>query len=197
MASDRVDIISRKTLFEGWNRIVEYVFRYHDSKGRDIERSWEVSERPEAAAVLVFDRDLGRFVLVRQFRVPVYAMGEGDGFFLETAAGLIDKGETPDEAAIREAREETGYAVETLIPAYRIVSAPGLMTEKIHCYTAIVDASMRVAEGGGLADEHEDIELVTLSLEEAMDMVATGAISDAKTVVMLQWAAMNRQVFGL
>ena len=197
MASDRVDIISRKTLFEGWNRIVEYVFRYHDSKGRDIERSWEVSERPEAAAVLVFDRDLGRFVLVRQFRVPVYAMGEGDGFFLETAAGLIDKGETPDEAAIREAREETGYAVETLIPAYRIVSAPGLMTEKIYCYGAIVDASMRVAEGGGLADEHEDIELVTLSLEEAMDMVATGAISDAKTVVMLQWAAMNRQVFGL
>lgn len=196
MTSDRVEIIRKNKLFEGWSRVVEYVFRYRDGAGRVSERSWEVCERPEASAVLVFDRDAGKFVLVRQFRVPVYAMGEGDGFFLEAAAGLIDEGETPEKAAMREAREETGYAVDTLIPVRAIITAPGLLTEKVHCYAAIVEASMRVGDGGGLDDEHEDIELVSLSPDEAMAMVETGAISDAKTVVLLQWAAMNRGVFG-
>lgn len=196
MTSDRVDIIRKNKLYEGWSRVVEYVFRYRDGAGRESERSWEVCERPEASAVLVFDRDAGKFVLVRQFRVPVFAMGEGDGFFLEAAAGLIDDGETPEQAAMREAREETGYAVDALIPVRAIITAPGLLTEKVHCYAAIVDASMRVGDGGGLDDEHEDIELVSLSPQEAMAMVETGAISDAKTVVLLQWAAMNRGVFG-
>ena len=99
--------------------------------------------------------------------------------------------------AIREAREETGYHVEELLPLRSIISAPGLMTEKVHCYAAIVDETMRVGSGGGLDEEHEDIELVFLSFDEAMAMVENGALSDAKTVVMLQWAALNRHVFGL
>ena len=75
MTTDRARILQKNVLFEGWSRIVEYVFHYRDSKGRESDRSWEVCERPEAASVLVYDRDLGSFVLVRQFRVPVFAMG--------------------------------------------------------------------------------------------------------------------------
>ncbi|WP_180897450.1 NUDIX domain-containing protein [Martelella soudanensis] len=197
MTTNRVKILEKNTLFEGWSRIVEYVFRYRDSKGSESERSWEVCERPEAACVLVYDRDLGKFVLVRQFRVPVYAMGGRDGFLLELAAGLIDDGETPEEAAIREAREETGYAVGDLVPVTAMISAPGILTEIVHCFAAVADSSMRVDDGGGLSDEHEDIEIVTLTLDEAMAMVTSGDISDAKTIIMLQWAAMNRSVFGL
>ncbi|MGV0910179.1 NUDIX domain-containing protein [Martelella sp. FOR1707] len=197
MTTDRARILQKNVLFEGWSRIVEYVFHYRDSKGRDSDRSWEVCERPEAASVLVYDRDLGRFVLVRQFRVPVFALGGRDGFLLEAAAGLVDDGETPREAAIREAREETGYAVGELIPVSAMIPAPGILTEVVHCFAAIADGSMRVEDGGGLADEHEDIEIVTLTLDEAMAMVTSGEISDAKTIIMLQWAAMNRQIFGL
>ncbi len=194
---DRVAITEKQTLHDGWSRLVDYKFTYTFGDGKTVERSWEVCERPAASSVLVFDRDSRKFVLVRQFRVPVYAMGEGSGFFLEAAAGLIDDGETPEQAAIREAREETGYAVETLIPLRAIISAPGLMTEKVHCYAAVVDAAMRVDSGGGLDEEHEDIELVFLTFGEAMGMVESGEISDAKTVVMLQWAALNRSVFGI
>lgn len=197
MTKDRARILQKNVLFEGWSRIVEYVFHYRDSKGRDSDRSWEVCERPEAASVLVYDRDLGRFVLVRQFRVPVFALGGRDGFLLEAAAGLVDDGETPREAAIREAREETGYAVGELIPVSAMIPAPGILTEVVHCFAAIADSSMRVDDGGGLADEHEDIEIVTLTFDEAMAMVTSGEISDAKTIIMLQWAAMNRSVFGL
>lgn len=196
MTTVRARILQKNVLFEGWSRIVEYVFHYRDSKGRESDRSWEVCERPEAASVLVYDRDLGRFVLVRQFRVPVFAMGGRDGFLLEAAAGLIDEGETPEQAAIREAREETGYAVGALIPISAMISAPGILTEVVHCFAAIADSSMRIEDGGGLADEHEDIEIVTLTLDEAMAMVTSGEISDAKTIIMLQWAAMNRSVFG-
>jgi nudix-type nucleoside diphosphatase (YffH/AdpP family) len=197
MTTDRARILKKTVLFEGWSRIVEYVFSYRDSKGRESERSWEVCERPEAATVLVYDRDLGKLVLVRQFRVPVYAMGGRDGFLLEAAAGLIDEGESPEQAAIREAREETGYAIGELIPVSAMISAPGILTEVVHCFAAVADGSMRIGDGGGLDDEHEDIEIVTLTLDEAMAMVASGEISDAKTIIMLQWAAMNRPVFGL
>ncbi|MBB4121690.1 NUDIX domain-containing protein [Martelella radicis] len=189
--------LSRTTLSDGWCRLVEYAFDYHFADGRVVERSWEVCERPEATSVLVFDRSSRKFVLVRQFRVPVYAMGEGDGFFLETAAGLIDDGESPEETAIREVCEETGYHVEELLPIRAIIAAPGLMTEKIHCYAAIVDEGMRIGAGGGLDEEHEEIQVVHLAFDEAMAMVDSGEISDAKTIVMLQWAALNRDVFGL
>lgn len=196
MSTDRVSILNTKTLYKGWSTLVEYVFRYRAADGSETERSWEVCMRPEASAVLVYDRDLGKFVLVRQFRVPVYAAGLGEGFLIEAAAGLIDAGETPEQAAIREAGEETGYRIETLIPVSAVVSAPGLMTERVHCYFAIADESMRIGDGGGLADEHEDIELVAFTLDEAMAMVASGKIADAKTVVLLQWAALNRDTYG-
>nr|WP_272211089.1 NUDIX hydrolase [Marinicella sp. W31]MDC2876972.1 NUDIX hydrolase [Marinicella sp. W31] len=195
--SDRISMTGKTVLHDGWSRLVDYSFSYTFSDGKVVARNWEVCERPAASSVLVFDRDARKFVLVRQFRVPVYAMGEGDGFFLEAAAGLIDEGETPEQAAIREAREETGYNVEKLIPVRAIVPAPGLMTEKVHCYAAVVDGAMRVGSGGGLDAEHEDIELVFLTFDAAMAMVESGDISDAKTVVMLQWAALNRRVFGL
>lgn len=195
--SDRVSVRAKNMKYEGWSRIVEYDFSYRTGNGDVIERSWEVCERPNASAVLVFDRDKGKFIFVRQLRVPVYAMGEGDGFLIEAAAGLIDKGETPEQAARREAREETGYDVHDIRLVSGMLSAPGLMTEKVFCYVAVAGSSMRVTEGGGLAAEHEDIELLELTFDEATAMVETGEICDAKTVILIQWAALNRSFFGL
>lgn len=192
---NQISMISKDVLYQGWSRIVDYRFTYQRGDGTVSERSWEVCERPEASAVLVYNRDLGKLIFVRQFRPPVYAMKHGDGFFLEIAAGLIDEGETPDVAARREVREETGYAVGKLEPITAMISAPGLMTEKVHCFAAIVDGTMHVDDGGGLAEENEDIELVELSLDEASAMIQSGEISDAKTVIAVQWALLNPAFF--
>ncbi|TPW29729.1 NUDIX hydrolase [Martelella alba] len=195
--SDRVSILETKQIYSGWTTLNAYRFSYAKANGEAYEVTWEVCMRPEAAAVLVFDRDLGKFVFVRQFRMPAYLSMDGDGFMLEVAAGLIDDGEVPLKAAQREVLEETGFRVEALHHVLTTLTAPGLMTEHIHCYATIVDAGMRVAEGGGLDEENEDLEIVTIGFDEAIAMVVSGEIVDAKTVILLQWAAMNRSFFGL
>ncbi|WP_176083224.1 NUDIX hydrolase [Martelella sp. HB161492] len=193
--SDRVTILETTQIYSGWTTLNAYRFSYLKADGGTYELTWEVCIRPEAAAVLVFDRDLGKFVFVRQFRIPVYLSTEGAGFLLEVAAGLIDKGEVPVEAARREVMEETGYRVDDLRHVVTTITAPGVMTEHIHCYVAIVDSSMRVAEGGGLDDENEDLEIVTFGFDEAIAMIESGEITDAKTVILLQWAQLNRSFF--
>lgn len=138
-------------------------------------------QRQEASAVLLLDVELNTVILTRQFRYPVSAHTDED--ILEIAAGKIDDGETPEQAAIREVEEETGYKITAddlrfLLTCY---ASPGYSTEIFHIYVALISNATKVSNGGGLADEHEQIELVELSLSDFRQRIRNGSIKDAKT----------------
>lgn len=139
--------------------------------------------RPDAVALLVFNKDTNKIILVKQFRYPI-ANREPENI-LEVVAGKIDGGESPKAAAIRELEEEIGYSIkeEMLSNSLEMFASPGYSTEKIHIFLAIVDNSNKTSDGGGVAGEHENIEIVEIDLNEFMSKIRSNEIKDAKTII--------------
>ncbi|PZU87092.1 MAG: ADP-ribose pyrophosphatase [Shinella sp.] len=186
----RIDIVSDETVWKGWSTLRRVVFDY-GRDGKQARLQWEVFDRGEAVAVLLYDPRRDVVVLVRQFRLPVYFQGETP-FVLEAPAGSMERGEDPEGTLIREVLEETGFEIRQPRKLFSAYMSPGAITEKIHFFYAEVSEGDRVAAGGGLDEEHEDLELYELSLNEALAMIESGEIFDAKTIMLLQWAALNR-----
>ena len=128
-------------------------------------------------------------VLARQFRLPAYVIGHDD-LMIEAAAGMLDDA-SPEQRIRAEAEEEIGYRLHDVKKAFAAFMSPGAVTEKIHCFVAEYDPSMRIGSGGGLVDEGEDIEVLELPIDQALAMIADGRIVDAKTIMLLQYAALN------
>ncbi|MCB0223274.1 MAG: NUDIX hydrolase, partial [Anaerolineae bacterium] len=118
---------------------------------------------------------------------PTYANGQGPGWIVEVMAGMLNPGEDPQQAIRREIMEEAGYQVNELTPIATFYPSPGGSSECLFLYYAEVDNRHKIASGGGLAVEHEDIEIVEYSLPEAWQALAAGQIVDAKTLIALMW----------
>ena len=177
-------IVDETLLADDWARLVKYTVVYRRRDGRHETIIRQVYDRGDGAAVIPYDPERGTVLLVRQFRMPVF-LHDQDGQLIEACAGKLD--DLDPEAAIRaELEEELGYAVKDLKPAFEMYMSPGSVGERLTLYTAEYTARDRVAEGGGREDEAEDIEVLEMRLEEAMAMVASGKIRDAKTVILLQ-----------
>jgi GDP-mannose pyrophosphatase NudK len=149
----------------------------------------ETYDRGPAAAILLHNPACGKVILVRQFRFPVYAEGK-QGWLLEVCAGLLD-GDAPETCARREAEEESGYRVKTIRHAFDTEMSPGSVIETISCFVGTYGEDSRVSTGGGLEAEGEDIEVIELPLTEALAMIDDGMITDAKTILLLQWLALH------
>ena len=188
--NDRVKIVSDTTLSQGWTRLSDYQLDYTDRNGETQRIKREVFHRTPAACILLHDRERDIVVLVKQFRLPAHLIGE-PSFMIEVPAGLLD-GEDAEDAIRREAMEETGYRIRDVRFVFKALTSPGSVTEVIHFFHASIDLSDRINEGGGLADEHEDIEVLELPLDKVVTMIADGEIIDAKTIMLLQWAVLNR-----
>lgn len=104
----------------------------------------------------------------------------------------MERGEDPGETVVREAEEETGFHIRQVARLFSAYMSPGAVTEKIHFFYAEISEADKVSDGGGLEEEHEDIELVDMPFESALAMIESGEIFDAKTIMLLQWAALNR-----
>ena len=140
--------------------------------------------------ILLFNRRAQTVILTRQFRFPVFVNGH-DGMLIEAAAGLLDN--ASPEARIRaEAEEETGYFVQSVEKVFEAYMSPGSVTEKLHFFVGEYQAGDRVNEGGGVAAEGEDLEVLELPLAQALQAVHQGTIVDAKTIMLLQFVALNR-----
>ena len=172
-----------------------HVLRRTTLERRRPDGSWtteqrETYDRGNGATLLLYDADRRTVLLSRQFRFPVYVNGHPDGMLLETAAGLLDD-ESPEDAVRREVEEELGVTVGEVQHVFDVFMSPGSVTERLHFFVAPYTAADRNGDRGGLAEEGEDIEVVELDFDEALDMIDDGRIADAKTVMLLYWAALR------
>jgi nudix-type nucleoside diphosphatase (YffH/AdpP family) len=183
----RVRLREEKVLSDAWYLLRSFTFDFQGSDGEWTEQRREVYDRGNGATILLRDEQRGTVLLTRQFRLPAYLNGHPDGMLLEAPAGLLDD-EDADTAIRREAEEETGYRVDAVRQIGDYFMSPGSVTERIAFFTGTYRAGERVSQGGGVASEGEDIEIVEVTLGEAIAMVERGEIVDAKTVLLLLFA---------
>ena len=174
---------------DGWHVLRRTTFDYRGRDGRWTTQTRETYDRGNGATVLLYDPAGRTLLLTRQFRFPVYVNGHPDGMLIESAAGLLD-GDSPEEAIRREAAEELGVSIGELTHLFDLYMSPGSVTERVHFYAAPY-VPAEVVGGGGVEEEGEEIEPVVVPYDEALELIADGRIADGKTVILLQWAALN------
>ena len=186
----RVRIRDVELLAAGWHVLRATTYDYLRADGTWPCERRETYDRGNGATILLYDPDRGTVLLTRQFRYPVYVNDHPDGMLIETAAGLLDD-DDPDTAIRRETEEELGVRVGRLEHVFDVYMSPGSVTERLHFYAAQYSPSSRITAGGGLADDGEDIEVLELPFRTALAMTRDGRIADGKTIMLLQWAALD------
>ncbi|SDZ95280.1 NUDIX domain-containing protein [Bizionia paragorgiae] len=183
----QVKDIDKHILSNGWATLhrIDFSFQFKNKEWKRVSR--EVYNRKDAACVLLYNPERNCVILTKQFRMPAYLNTKEEGMSIEVCAGLIDEGESPLEAVLRETEEEVGYRVPKAKKIMEIYMSPGAITEKTHLFIAEYTPDMKVNAGGGLESENEEIEVLELPLDDALQLLQTNVIKDAKTVILLQY----------
>jgi GDP-mannose pyrophosphatase NudK len=190
MGNPKITILKNEILSNNWYLLRKLTYDYLKKDGTTEQQMREVYDRGNGAAILLYNKTEKKVVLIRQFRMPTYMNGNKTGMMIEACAGILEK-ENPDECIRRETEEETGYHVTDVKKIFEAYMSPGSVTEIIHFFVAEYTNAMKINEGGGIASEHENIDVLELSFDLALEMIATGAINDAKTIMLLQYAKIN------
>lgn len=187
--ADRVRIEAVQILSNDWYVLKKTTFSFLRSDGTWQKQSRETYDRGNGATILLFDCERRTVVLTRQFRYPAFVNGHDD-LLIEAPAGLLDQA-TPEERIKAEVEEETGYRVTDVREVFDAFMSPGSVTERLHFFVGAYSAGDRVSNGGGNADEGEDIERLEPTIDEALAMISDGRIRDGKTIMLVQYAALN------
>lgn len=185
----KVEIESSSLLLDDFFKVRVAMLRFERTDGAMSDTVRRLSlERGDAVGVLLYHTEREQLLLVEQFRYPTLSRG-GDGWVVEIMAGMVDEHESPESAARRETREETGYELESLVPISTFFVSPGGSSERVFLFYGEVSEASRSGEGGGLASENEDIALRTFSKRDLAEALRAGTLQDAKTVIAAMWFA--------
>ncbi|ETN97050.1 NUDIX domain-containing protein [Zhouia amylolytica] len=187
MSNPNVKISSVQILSNDWYTLKKVHFQYKTKDGITQSQSREVYDRGNGAVVLLYNKGTKNIILTKQFRMPTYLNENPDGMMIEAPAGVLDE-DDPSDCIKREIEEETGFRVKKVKKLFESYTSPGAVTEILHFFIAYYTSDMKVNEGGGKEDEHEDIEVLEISFQKALDMLHSGEIKDAKTMMLLLYA---------
>lgn len=188
-----IKVIKDEVLSDNWYILRKVTYTYEKKDGSVHTQSREAYDRGNGATILLYNPGKKTVILTRQFRLPTYLNGNEDGMLIEACAGLLDK-DDPENCIRRETEEETGYRITEIRKVFEAYMSPGSVTEILYFFIAEYSDHMKVAEGGGVDHEEENIEVMELQIDQALDMVASGEIKDAKTIMLLQYLRLNRLV---
>lgn len=164
--------------------------QFAGGQGSLLDRTAFVSV--DAAVLLPYDPVHDRVLLIEQFRMGPFARGDSNPWLIEPIAGRIDAGETPEEAALREAAEEAGLRIDRLIAGPSFYPSPGAKTEYLYCYIGLTDLPDGIPGAGGIAAEGEDIRSHVIPFAALMDLVASGEADNGPLLVLALWLAQMR-----
>jgi len=186
---DRVRVHEVTLLSDNWYTLKTTAFDWRRSDGQWQRMHRETYDRGNGATLLPYNLAQRTVLLTRQFRYPAFVNGH-DELLIEAAAGLLDNA-APEERIRAEVEEELGYRLDAVQKVFEAFMSPGSVTEKLHFFVAEYEAAMRVGDGGGLAEEGEDIEVLELPIDSGLAMISDGRLVDAKTIMLLQYAALH------
>ena len=193
MSNTKVKINTITNLSDDWYILDKVNFDYQLKNKKWRNQNRECYNRGNGAAVLLYNTDKKTVILTKQFRMPSYLNGNDDGMMIEVCAGLLDD-DDPLTCIIKETEEETGYKIENPKKVMEVYTSPGAVTERIHYFIAAYNEQMKVSEGGGKAQETEEIEVLEMPFTDALAKIETGEIKDAKTIILLQYAKIHNLV---
>ena len=193
MRNPEIKIQKTELLSDNWYILNKVTFDYQKKDNSWITQKREVYDRGNGAGILLYNSKEKKVILTRQFRLPTYLNENKSGMMIEICAGLLDA-DHPEQCIIRETEEETGYRLTTVHKVMETYMSPGAVTEILHLFIGEYDESMKVSDGGGVAHEEENIDVLEMPYDEAYAMIESGQIKDAKTIMLLQYAKINNLV---
>lgn len=185
-----VIILSSEILSDNWYILKKITYEYVKPNGEKLTQTREAYDRGNGAVILLYNKAQQTVILTKQFRLPTFINGNADGMMIEACAGLLDQ-DNPEDCIKRETEEETGYKVNAVKKIFEAYMSPGSVTEILHFFIAEYAKDMKVNEGGGVAGEEENIEVLEVNIDEAIAQITNGEIKDAKTIMLLQYAKLN------
>lgn len=185
MQNTNVQIEKTEILSDNWYILKKITFNIRKKDGSFEQQSREAYDRGNGATIMLYDKSAGNVILTKQFRLPTFINGNETGMMIESCAGLLDN-DNPEDCIKRETEEETGYKISKVEKIFEAYMSPGSVTEILHFFIAEYSKEMKIADGGGLEDEGEDIEVLELPFDKALAMIDSGEIKDAKTIMLLQ-----------
>lgn len=186
MQNTNVDIVKTEILSDNWYTLKKVTFNIQKKDGSSEQQSREAYDRGNGAVILLYNKNSETIILTRQFRLPTFINGNTTGMLIEACAGLLDN-DNPEECIRRETEEETGYKISKVEKIFEAYMSPGSVTEILHFFIAEYAPEMKITEGGGLDEEGENIEVLEISFEKALQMIDSGEIKDAKTIMLIQY----------
>ncbi|WP_425072100.1 NUDIX domain-containing protein [Sagittula sp. S175] len=183
------EVLETHLLSDNWATLKKTKLRLTFSDGSISDQWRETYDRGDGAVILPYDPVRRHVLLGKQFRWPAAHNGE-DPYLIEAAAGLLEQAD-PAERIKGEAQEELGLTLDRVEFLFDLYSSPGSVTERLHYFVATYSADDAQQRFGGLRDEGEEIEILDIPLSEALTMIREGTIRDAKTVILLQYAALH------
>ncbi|MHA8062200.1 GDP-mannose pyrophosphatase NudK [Aquirufa beregesia] len=185
-----IKITQSDVLSDNWYVLRKITYEYTNADGTVQVHQREAYDRGNGATILLYNREEGTVILTRQFRLPTYVNGNPDGMMIEACAGLLDQ-DNPEDCIRRETEEETGYKITEIQKVFEAYMSPGSVTEILYFFIAAYSNSMKVSDGGGVEHEQENIEVLEIPIQQAMQMIESGEIKDAKTIMLLQYIRLQ------
>jgi len=186
--ADRVRIQKEEILSDNWYTLKKITFDFQKVNGTWKTQTREAYDRGNGATILLYNKGSNSVVLTRQFRLPTFINGNPDGLLIEACAGLLDQ-DQPDVAIKRETEEETGFRINKVKKIFEAYMSPGSVTEMLYFFVAEYVRSEKVSEGGGI--DGEDIEVLEMPFQKALEMISSGEIKDGKTIMLLYYAKVE------
>jgi len=188
---ENIKITNTELLSDNWYILKKITYQYTDSTGLTLTQSREVYDRGNGATILLYNSAQKTVILTQQFRLPTFVNGNKSGMLIESCAGLLDE-DNAEDCIRRETEEETGYKISHIEKVFEAYMSPGSVTEILFFFIAEYEENMKVSNGGGLEEEQENIEVLEIDIERALQMVKTGEIKDGKTIMLLQHIMLNK-----
>ncbi|APZ48198.1 NUDIX domain-containing protein [Polaribacter reichenbachii] len=188
----KINNVSSTVKSSGWGKLEDINFDYTFESGTSKNLTFEIYGKSDGIGILLYNPKKNTVILSKQFRVPVYVHGISDGFSIEVVGGAIDENESPESAAIRETEEEVGYKIDNVKRISTVFLSPGIVNEKVHLFIGEYADENKTENGGGVIAEDEEIEVLETEFSDALKMIETEEIIDARTIMLLQYLQINK-----